>query len=78
MSCVAATVLQGPPGTGKTSTIVALINLLLFRAKQRILVCTPSNAAVDEVRALRVSRVEGPFTIDFRGGHFLEWEGVRS
>jgi hypothetical protein len=62
--------IQGPPGTGKTHTIVGLILRWLAehsqlidpgkphlgrRCVQRILVCTASNIAVDEV-ALRLQR----------------------
>lgn len=39
-------VIHGPPGTGKTTTLVALIKQLAKR-KRPILVCAPSNAAVD-------------------------------
>ncbi|KAL8290325.1 hypothetical protein RQP46_002583 [Phenoliferia psychrophenolica] len=40
--------IQGPPGTGKTSTIVALV--AAHRAqRERLLICAPSNAAVDEI-----------------------------
>ncbi|KAK4706046.1 hypothetical protein P7C70_g162, partial [Phenoliferia sp. Uapishka_3] len=38
--------IQGPPGTGKTRTILKLIEI--WRHK-RLLVCAPSNAAVDEI-----------------------------
>lgn len=41
--------IQGPPGTGKTSTIIGLISALLATSCQRVLVCAPSNAAVDEI-----------------------------
>ena len=46
---------QGPPGTGKTKVIVCAIALLLAMTKsamhknKRILVCAPSNAAVDVI-----------------------------
>ncbi|KAI7863339.1 P-loop containing nucleoside triphosphate hydrolase protein [Spinellus fusiger] len=57
------TLIQGPPGTGKTKTILGLIVSLLeergkrirhgessaFGGKIKILVCAPSNAAVDEI-----------------------------
>ncbi len=38
--------IHGPPGTGKTTTLVACIEALLTRDKQ-VLVCAPSNTAVD-------------------------------
>ncbi len=44
-------ILQGPPGTGKTTTVVALLSELL-RQDKRILVCAPSNKAV-QVLAMR-------------------------
>lgn len=48
---------QGPPGTGKTTTIVATILQIFSRHRHyhreaplpRILLCAPSNAAVDEI-----------------------------
>ena len=39
-------IIHGPPGTGKTTTLVALISELLKTEKQ-ILVCSPSNIAID-------------------------------
>jgi superfamily I DNA and/or RNA helicase len=39
-------VVHGPPGTGKTTTLIAAIEQAVM-AQQRILVCAPSNAAVD-------------------------------
>lgn len=36
---------QGPPGTGKTTTIITLLKILA-KQKQRVLVCAPSNKAV--------------------------------
>jgi hypothetical protein len=51
--------LSGPPGTGKTKTTVATICGLLEQDKchHRVLLCAPSNAAVDEVvvRLLQVA-----------------------
>ncbi|KTW30689.1 hypothetical protein T552_00402 [Pneumocystis carinii B80] len=56
--------IQGPPGTGKTKTILGIINAFLSQSENRfrsgvthendplssrILVCAPSNAAVDEI-----------------------------
>lgn len=39
-------IIHGPPGTGKTTTLVALIRQLLTTEK-KVLVCAPSNNAVD-------------------------------
>ncbi len=39
-------IIHGPPGTGKTTTLVALVKQLLKKEK-KILVCAPSNNAVD-------------------------------
>ncbi|KAN0048055.1 hypothetical protein ACTA71_002446 [Dictyostelium dimigraforme] len=55
--------LQGPPGTGKTKTILALLsvfttvltNIEKSNSDPKILVCAPSNAAVDEI-ALRIKK----------------------
>ena len=42
--------IQGPPGTGKTHTIHGILNMLhSSKEKYKILVCTPSNAACDEI-----------------------------
>ncbi|XP_012528723.1 uncharacterized ATP-dependent helicase C29A10.10c isoform X2 [Monomorium pharaonis] len=46
--------IQGPPGTGKSKVIVNLVTQILFGGCQdekslRILVCAPSNAAIDEI-----------------------------
>jgi ATP-dependent RNA/DNA helicase IGHMBP2 len=38
--------IHGPPGTGKTTTLVRAITHILIKEKQ-VLVCAPSNAAVD-------------------------------
>jgi hypothetical protein len=47
------TLIQGPPGTGKTHTILGIISAFLMSAglgrKPKVLVCAPSNAAIDEL-----------------------------
>jgi regulator of nonsense transcripts 1 len=45
-------IIQGPPGTGKTRTLTALVcRLLTVEAPEKLLVCAPSNAAVDHLEA---------------------------
>lgn len=40
-------IVHGPPGTGKTTTLVQAIKALLKQENKQILVCAPSNTAVD-------------------------------
>lgn len=40
------TLIQGPPGTGKTRTVSCIISHLILD-RRKVLVCAPSNAAVD-------------------------------
>ncbi|XP_024940518.1 probable helicase senataxin isoform X2 [Cephus cinctus] len=63
--------IQGPPGTGKSKVIVNIITQVLYgdnryknnRAPLRILVCAPSNAAIDEI-VLRLLTVRAKFKQD--------------
>ncbi|XP_051154266.1 probable helicase senataxin isoform X2 [Leptopilina boulardi] len=49
--------IHGPPGTGKSKVIVNIVIQILFKnPNAQILVCAPSNAAVDEL-ALRLSQI---------------------
>jgi superfamily I DNA and/or RNA helicase len=45
--------IQGPPGTGKTHTIIGIISMLmssiLANSNQKIMICAPSNAAIDQI-----------------------------
>ncbi|AMD22919.1 HHR150Cp [Eremothecium sinecaudum] len=41
--------IQGPPGTGKTVTSAAIVYFLSKMHKEHILVCAPSNVAVDHI-----------------------------
>jgi superfamily I DNA and/or RNA helicase len=44
----AVSIIHGPPGTGKTTTLVAGIQALI-KVGKKVLMCAPSNAAVDNV-----------------------------
>ncbi len=61
-------VVHGPPGTGKTTTLVAAIAETTRREPQ-VLVCAPSNAAIDWIseqllqQGIRVLRVGNPLRI---------------
>ncbi|KAF7684672.1 hypothetical protein TCON_0137 [Astathelohania contejeani] len=49
--------IQGPPGTGKTKTIIGIVSAFMsgkldvgrITGKSRVLICAPSNAAVDDI-----------------------------
>lgn len=41
--------IQGPPGTGKTRTLVGLLSAIVALQGAPVLVCTPSNSAINEV-----------------------------
>ncbi|OHX65232.1 AAA domain-containing protein [Flammeovirga pacifica] len=62
-------VIHGPPGTGKTTTIVECVHQELKKKKQ-ILVCAPSNAAVDLLaekiaeKGINVVRIGHPARVD--------------
>ncbi len=61
-------IIHGPPGTGKTTTLVAAIGQVVQTEKQ-VLVCAPSNAAVDllaeklTLQGLKVVRLGHPARI---------------
>ena len=43
------TLIQGPPGTGKTVTSTTLVYHLVKQKLGKVLVCAPSNIAVDQL-----------------------------
>ena len=55
---------QGPPGTGKTHTIQGILSAIIQKENNKpfVLVCAPSNSAVDEI-ANRVA-LDGLYDID--------------
>ena len=63
-------IVHGPPGTGKTTTLVAAIQALVKREGRQILVCAPSNTAVDllseklSTEGLNVLRVGNPARVN--------------
>ena len=85
-------IIHGPPGTGKTTTLVhAIVETL--KSENQILVCAPSNAAVDLLaerlgdRDINVLRIGHPArvteeilgkTLDFRIAHHQEYKNLKS
>ena len=63
------TIVHGPPGTGKTTTLVEAITELIRKGK-KILVCAPTNAAVDNIsqklieNSIKVCRLGNPVKVD--------------
>ncbi len=68
MSAQDVAIIHGPPGTGKTTTLVQAI-LETIRRERRVLVCAPSNTAVDLLtvklaeRGVNVIRLGNPSRI---------------
>lgn len=66
------TLIEGPPGTGKSRLIVALILQMIFshedRPPRKILLCGPSNAAVD-VLVRSIQRIRSKITSDGKSTH---------
>ena len=81
--CLAAediSIIHGPPGTGKTRTLIEVICQSLKNHKQ-LLVCAPSNSAVDllvdnlQQRQVKVLRIGNPAKInDDIQAHSLSWQ----
>ncbi|XP_058791832.1 DNA-binding protein SMUBP-2-like [Phymastichus coffea] len=49
-------IVQGPPGTGKTTTLIEII-VQLYRMKKKVLICAPTNVAVDNL-VVRLANTE--------------------
>lgn len=84
-------IIHGPPGTGKTTTLVSLVKTLL-QSERKILVCAPSNNAVDllatkldqiGIKVCRVGNVTriadnlGHITIDEKLRNHDEWAHIK-
>lgn len=84
-------IIHGPPGTGKTTTLVALVQTLIQK-ERKILVCAPSNNAVDllakrihqtgikVVRIGNVTRINddiSELTIDEKARNHPDWGHVK-
>lgn len=72
--CQGIYLLQGPPGTGKTHTIRGILSALNMKKKNaRILVCAPSNSAIDEI----AKRVATEKLFDINGSRIEDIKLVR-
>ncbi|MFT4534707.1 MAG: ATP-dependent RNA/DNA helicase IGHMBP2 [Saprospiraceae bacterium] len=84
-------IIHGPPGTGKTTTLVSLVETLLQK-ERKILVCAPSNNAVDllarkihelGIKVLRIGNVTrinddiAELTIDEKARNHPDWGHVK-
>ena len=84
-------IIHGPPGTGKTTTIVELVKVLV-KSEKRVLVCAPSNNAVDllanridksgvsVVRVGNVTRIDdgiAHLTLESKTRNNTEWNHIK-
>jgi len=67
--------IRGPPGTGKTTTAAAIIYNLLTLTKERVLVCAPSNIAVDHLTQ-RLATYNGVRPLRIYSRTMIESEGA--
>lgn len=62
------TIIHGPPGTGKTSTLVEIILQLVEKGK-KVLICSPSNVAVDTIAERLLTFIDNTSENICRIGH---------
>lgn len=66
---IKVTIIHGPPGTGKTTTIIQSI-VELIKDKKKIIICAPTNTAVDHIcqklmaKNVKCCRIGNPAKID--------------
>ncbi len=85
-------IIHGPPGTGKTTTLVRSI-LYMLKEENQVLVCAPSNAAVDlfveklDEEGINVVRIGHPArvtenilsnTLDAKIAHHTDWKNMKT
>ena len=90
-SALDVAIIHGPPGTGKTTTLVQCI-LETLKKENQILVCAPSNAAIDLIieklnqKGISAVRIGHParvteealsFTLDARLAHHSDYKTLR-
>lgn len=60
--------IQGPPGTGKTTLLLCIISYILLNKNSKILICTQSNSAIEEI----CERIETRGLFDEKGNIYKD------
>uniref|UniRef100_A0A1I7X233 Helicase ATP-binding domain-containing protein n=1 Tax=Heterorhabditis bacteriophora TaxID=37862 RepID=A0A1I7X233_HETBA len=69
--------IQGPPGTGKTKVVVEIIRQLMMQG-QKVLICAPTNVAVDHIMNKTVQSLQGSEVNSYCKGAELDINGIFS